>query len=171
MTARWKSWGNELSAKLVVMKPWSWEEIYIAGSALSLHHLLILIFGFHRTQLCTWKFEVDLRLIFRKYGGSARHCFNLAKCSAESEIFEHSLTIHFHALPDPSRLEKAQSNSPAVEDEGSLFSEVLIVVPDKDRQPMVPLASQYLTKRFYADMAHSDQEKFWSYFRLFNKLM
>ena len=29
---RWKTWKKELTAEMAVMKPWSWEEIYIGGS-------------------------------------------------------------------------------------------------------------------------------------------
>jgi hypothetical protein len=32
-TARWKSWSKELGAHKAVMRPWSWDEIYIAGLA------------------------------------------------------------------------------------------------------------------------------------------
>jgi hypothetical protein len=33
--ARWKAWKKYLSASIAVMKPWSWDEIYIGGSASS----------------------------------------------------------------------------------------------------------------------------------------
>jgi hypothetical protein len=39
--ARWKACGKNLSASIAVMNLWSWEEIYIGGSARLDHHLVL----------------------------------------------------------------------------------------------------------------------------------
>jgi len=40
---RWKAWKNQLSAAIAVMKPWSWEELYIGGSVHSDDSLLVVL--------------------------------------------------------------------------------------------------------------------------------
>jgi hypothetical protein len=41
--ARWKAWKNQLSAATAVMKPWSWEELYIGGSVRCDESLLVVL--------------------------------------------------------------------------------------------------------------------------------
>ena len=40
---RWKAWKKHLSAAVAVMKPWSWEELYIGGSVYGDDSLLIVM--------------------------------------------------------------------------------------------------------------------------------
>ena len=186
---RWKSWRKELSAEVMVMKPWSWEEIYIAGSVLSLRHILILIFVFHRTQLCITELKGDLRLIFRRYGRSARHCFDLAQRVSGAEGFERGLSAQFRRIPDLHQMEldlrdgshifelrdgmDGQSdgqngNREIIRTLKEVPSQIITVVPGDDRQPVLTFVTRHIANRFYEEILAEDARKFWLYYNQFS---
>jgi hypothetical protein len=170
-TARYKSWKRQLSAKLVVMKEWSWEEIYITGSALSLHHLLILIFVFSRTQLRKWKFEENLQLTFKRYGGSARHCFDLARDSISTRGWEATLKS-MDCVPELSAVELALRDDNCSAEHNQMLqtapSQILTIIPDDYRQPLVNLATRHVADHFYEAILRNNAAKFWLYFNQFS---
>jgi hypothetical protein len=128
---------------------------------------------FHRTLLRRTKLEGNLALVFRRYGGSARHCFKLASTDASTDLHEESLRGLLLDLPDLNKILSAlkggvSSNlqhNKALEDTPS---QILTVVPGNVRQPLLALVTRHVTKHFYRALNDKSAAEFWSYFNMFS---
>lgn len=126
--ARWKAWKKQLSAAMAVMKPWSWKELYIGG-----------------TQFISPPLEdLTLRNVCVKYGGSARHCYTLAKSCANVTEWEERIPDLLARMPDISVFEGHIAGNTlhypaesAIEDS----SQLITIIPNQNRQPRVTLVS------------------------------
>jgi hypothetical protein len=111
-----------------------------------------------------------LRKIYRLYGGSARHCFLLTRSSVEVTSWENSIGGSLKDIPELESVKNAlrDGNTEINKTLAELPSQLITILPDEHRQPVISLVSRHIATHFHAALLINDVVKFWTYFKQFS---
>jgi hypothetical protein len=121
---------------------------------------------------CSTMFEqppVDatvLRDVFVKYGGSACHCYLLARSGAEQWAWEARLKKEITGLHDTSSYE-AVLNGSIDHLDPRIPLQVFTIIRDEDGLPSLSIVSPYVGGRIYDDALGKNASQFWTFFNMF----
>jgi hypothetical protein len=108
--------------------------------------------------------------VFIKYGGSARHCYKLAKTPFELASWEQSIPTSLSNIPNPATFSSNLAGNNLDHNSERVIkaaSQLITLFPDKNRQPQVTLVSKHIASHLYAVIAAQRAEGFWEYFNQF----
>ena len=114
---------------------------------------------------------LTLRNIFVKYGGSARHCYNLAKRPDKVTEWEEQIPDLLTRMPDIAIFEGYIAGNTLhnrVESAIKASSLLITIVPNQTRQPCVTLVSRHIAEHFFRAVLMHNHESFWNYFNQFS---
>jgi len=149
---RWK-WKKQKKARFVVMKPWTWDEIYIGGTIL--YHPPVdagrLLYTFHR------------------FGPFARSCIDLADPENQKDI-EADIPGFLENCENLNTLANEVAQGTVHVTKNNLASCIMTVYPSENRRPRCRLASPYIASEVVRALASRDDMQFWQLFKRFQAI-
>jgi hypothetical protein len=108
--------------------------------------------------------------LYIRYGGSAGHCFRLARYPAYATMWERRIGTSFATIPNLDSVLKAlqDGNTDTNTVLADLPSQLITILPDEHRQPVISLVSRHAANHFYAAVLADNAVKFWTYFKQFS---
>jgi hypothetical protein len=104
--------------------------------------------------------------VFTKYGPSPRHCYDLVTKSGEQEIWERQIPYLLQKFGDV-----MDATGLGMDFQSELISKVpsqlLIIVPRKDRRPEFTIITRHVAQHLYRALLANNARKFWEYFKIF----
>ena len=115
-----------------------------------------------------------LHRVFNKYGGSARHCYSLAKVPVRAARWEATIPQLLNATPNMLTYRPYIAGrsiiSETVESVSKSSSQLITIIPDSERQPCVTLVSQHITEHLFNAVLNRNHELFWKYYKQFSSV-
>ncbi|KAG9023213.1 hypothetical protein FRB95_013406 [Tulasnella sp. JGI-2019a] len=148
---RWR-WKKHRGAKLFVMEPFSWSEMYFVGKRIATP-------------------SVDLNVLakmFTLYGSSARLCFDITRDENSRTIWENS--IH-PTLSDIANLPQVISQLFLMKTtKDDMLSQLFPLHPGPVRQPVVDVATSYIFEKIIDVLESKGDVTYWNTFNIFRLL-